>query len=45
MHAWFTIISALAAAVTCASLALADAGIEMYDLVTGCSAVGVVTLM
>ncbi|XP_028665076.2 exosome complex component MTR3 [Erpetoichthys calabaricus] len=29
--------SALAHAVTCASLALADAGIEMYDLVLGCS--------
>ncbi|XP_052817283.1 exosome complex component MTR3-like [Mya arenaria] len=30
--------SALAASMTCASMALADAGIEMYDLVTGCSA-------
>ena len=30
--------SALAAAVTCASLALAAAGIEMFDLVTCCSA-------
>ncbi|XP_046548922.1 exosome complex component MTR3-like [Haliotis rubra] len=30
--------SALAASITCAALALADAGIEMYDLVTGCSA-------
>ncbi|KAL5015201.1 hypothetical protein ScPMuIL_009471 [Solemya velum] len=30
--------SALAAAITCASVALADAAIEMYDLVTGCSA-------
>ncbi|KAG7250219.1 hypothetical protein CRUP_036004 [Coryphaenoides rupestris] len=29
--------SALAHAITCASLALADAGIEMYDLVLGCS--------
>ncbi|XP_034390775.1 exosome complex component MTR3 [Cyclopterus lumpus] len=29
--------SILAHAVTCASLALADAGIEMYDLVLGCS--------
>lgn len=29
--------SVLAHAVTCASLALADAGIEMYDLVIGCS--------
>ncbi|XP_062317088.1 exosome complex component MTR3 [Osmerus eperlanus] len=29
--------SVLAHAVTCASLALADAGIEMYDLVLGCS--------
>ncbi|XP_063052754.1 exosome complex component MTR3 [Engraulis encrasicolus] len=28
---------ALAHAVTCASLALADAGIEMYDLVLGCT--------
>ncbi|WAR11742.1 EXOS6-like protein [Mya arenaria] len=28
----------LAASMTCASMALADAGIEMYDLVTGCSA-------
>lgn len=30
--------SALAASVTCASVAMADAGVEMYDLVTGCSA-------
>lgn len=30
--------SALAAAITCASVAIADAGIEMYDLVTGSSA-------
>lgn len=30
--------SVLAAAITCASLALADAGIEMYDMVVGCSA-------
>ncbi|KAK1797953.1 hypothetical protein P4O66_000486 [Electrophorus voltai] len=29
--------SILAHAVTCASMALADAGIEMYDLVLGCS--------
>ncbi|XP_068169586.1 exosome complex component MTR3 [Antennarius striatus] len=29
--------SVLAHAITCASLALADAGIEMYDLVIGCS--------
>ncbi|XP_053558200.1 exosome complex component MTR3 [Bombina bombina] len=29
--------SALAAAVSCASLALADAGIEMFDLVVGCA--------
>ncbi|XP_056138180.1 exosome complex component MTR3 [Lampris incognitus] len=29
--------SVVAHAVTCASLALADAGIEMYDLVLGCS--------
>lgn len=29
--------SVLAHATTCASLALADAGIEMYDLVLGCS--------
>lgn len=29
--------SALAAAITCAGAALADAGIEMYDLVIGCS--------
>ncbi|XP_037538519.1 exosome complex component MTR3 [Nematolebias whitei] len=29
--------SVLAHAITCASLALADAGIEMYDLVLGCS--------
>ena len=29
--------SALSAAITCASLALADAGIEMYDLVSACS--------
>ncbi|XP_076472999.1 exosome complex component MTR3-like [Babylonia areolata] len=28
----------LSAAITCACLALADAGIEMYDLVVGCSA-------
>jgi exosome complex component MTR3 len=32
---------ALAAAVTAASLALADAGIEMYDLMSGCSAADV----
>lgn len=30
---------ALAASLTCASVALANAGIEMYDLVVGCSAV------
>ncbi|XP_014681124.1 PREDICTED: exosome complex component MTR3-like [Priapulus caudatus] len=30
--------SALSAAVTCGSLALADAGIEMYDMVVACSA-------
>lgn len=30
--------SAIAASVTCASVAMADAGVEMYDLVTGCSA-------
>ena len=30
--------SVLSAAITCASLALADAGIEMYDLVSACSA-------
>ncbi|KAK7488954.1 hypothetical protein BaRGS_00019758 [Batillaria attramentaria] len=30
--------SALSAAITCASVALADAGIEMYDLVVGCTA-------
>lgn len=29
--------SALAAAITCASVALANAGVEMYDLVAGCS--------
>lgn len=29
--------SVVAHAITCASLALADAGIEMYDLVLGCS--------
>lgn len=29
--------SVLAHAITCASLALSDAGIEMYDLVLGCS--------
>ncbi|KAM4734901.1 exosome complex component MTR3 [Anableps anableps] len=29
--------SVLAHAVTCASMALADAGVEMYDLVLGCS--------
>ncbi|VDI56956.1 exosome complex component MTR3 [Mytilus galloprovincialis] len=29
--------SALAASITCASMALADAGIEVYDLVIGCS--------
>lgn len=27
----------LAVATTCASMALADAGIELYDLVTSCS--------
>lgn len=31
-------LAALAAAITCASIALADSGIELYDLVTGCSA-------
>lgn len=31
--------SSLACAVTCASLALASAGIEMQDLVAGCSLV------
>ncbi|KAJ3252078.1 Exosome complex component MTR3 [Boothiomyces macroporosus] len=30
--------ASLAGAITCASLALANAGIAMYDLVTGCSA-------
>ncbi|KAK3605312.1 hypothetical protein CHS0354_003958 [Potamilus streckersoni] len=29
--------SALAAAITCASVAMADSGIEMYDLVAGCA--------
>lgn len=29
--------SALAASITCASVALANAGVEMYDLVVGCS--------
>jgi len=33
---------ALSAAITCASLALADAGIEMYDLVTACTACAIV---
>jgi len=33
--------SDLAAAITCASMALADAGIEMYDLVAGCTMVEV----
>jgi len=33
--------AALAAAITAASLALADAAVEMYDLVTACSAVSV----
>lgn len=32
----------LAVAITAASLALADAGIEMRDLVTACSVVGIV---
>jgi exosome complex component MTR3 len=32
------VLAALAAAITCASIALADSGIELYDLVTGCSA-------
>ena len=31
--------SCLAAAITCASVAVADAGIEMLDLVAACSAV------
>jgi exosome complex component MTR3 len=31
--------SAFAAAVTCASAALANAGVQMFDIVTGCSAV------
>jgi exosome complex component MTR3 len=30
--------SAFAAAVTCASAALANAGVQMFDIVTGCSA-------
>jgi len=30
----------LAAAITCASIALTDAGIQMYDLVAAASAVG-----
>ncbi len=30
---------AVAAALSCASLALADAGIELYDLVAACTAV------
>lgn len=38
---WFIFDPALSAAITCASLALADAGIEMYDLVVGCSAVSI----
>lgn len=33
--------SDLAAAITCASMALADAGIEMYDLVAGCTVIAV----
>jgi hypothetical protein len=32
-------LAALSTAITCASLALADAGIEMYDLVSACTAV------
>jgi len=32
-------MAVLSAAITCASLALADAGIEMYDLVIGTTAV------
>lgn len=35
----FSLFLALAASLTCASVALANAGIEMYDLVVGCSAV------
>lgn len=38
-NVFYLLFAALAAAITCASVALADAGIEMYDLVTGCSAV------
>ncbi|KAJ8321833.1 hypothetical protein KUTeg_000304 [Tegillarca granosa] len=30
-------LTSLAASITCASVALANAGIEMYDLVAGCS--------
>jgi exosome complex component MTR3 len=32
-------VSALASAIACASLAIADAGIDMYDIVTATSAV------
>lgn len=35
--------SDLAIAITAASLALADAGIQMYDLVSACSVVSAVT--
>jgi exosome complex component MTR3 len=31
--------SALAAAIICGSLALADAGVELYDIVSACAAV------
>ena len=37
--------SAVAASLTCASLALADASIPMYDLVVGASAVSATLLM
>ena len=35
----FHLVVGLSSSLTCASLALADAGIEMYDLVIGCSMV------
>lgn len=35
----FSVYTALSAGVICASLALGEAGIEMYDLVSSCSLV------
>ena len=36
---FFILLTALSAALTCASVAVADAGIEMYDVIVGCALV------